>query len=759
MRFRFGEYRLDTDLRTLQRGDRRVSVEPKVFDLLAYLIEHREHVVSHDELLDALWPGVSVGAAAVSRAVWRARRAVGDDGEHQRVLHTEHGRGFRFVADVCVEPVRPEAAPRPRRAPARWAAAAGLAALLLVAAGSWLLGYWPGAARVHSLAVLPFANLSADPAQDYFAHGISEELMNILVRVEGLRVAGQTSSFSFKGSNADLKTIGEVLGVDVIVEGSVRRAGNRVRIAAQLVNAENGFHLWSETYDRELGDIFAIQDEIARSVARGLRIELGMAPLRVGGTDNADAYEAFLRGLDAGRNLSAQSSRAAISWLQRALALDPDFAAAQLLLAAHYANLFERGAITRDAYEGPARAAIERAMALWPDWDGVQFGLARYRQMMGDMAGADAAYRRALKLSPDERGHHLYGYFLASSLNRPAEAVSYLEQSVARDPLSAQKRSILGDALGAAGRVEEAIEMLRSTIELAPRYVDNYWRIGVVYGWNLGHMDEAIPWYMRALAVDSDAFMYMDLVRLHLSLGDDAGAARWLAPLDGATPGGYLALASRYLVQRYRGETDGALATARLLASRAERLPGYEFMGDFAWLRQLQSADPDAALAAYTRLYPELTAEPPSVDTGNYAAAAGIGMLHLEAGDRPAGLRLLRESLAAMERMPVAGVAGHGFADVMAHTVAGEPSRAMAALRRDLAEGWRLDWWLLRAEPAFELLWGLPEFQAKMTEIEAEMTGQLANLREMERRGELAVTATWKAPAGDASNLPLTDEH
>ncbi len=256
MIYQFADYSLDVDRQELRHGAELVDVEPQVLDLLQYLIRHRERVVSKDDLIEHVWHGRIVSDSTLTSRITAARHAIGDNGDHQRLIRTIARKGIRFVGEVRDDKSSPT--------------------------GDGATHTMPSSPRVTaprlpdkpSIAVLPFTNMSGDPEQEYFADGITEDIITDLSKIAGLLVIARNSSFTYKGKNADIRTIGRELGVRSVLEGSVRRASNRVQITAQLVNAENGAHLWAERYDRDLTDIFAVQDDVTRSIVDALKIKL-----------------------------------------------------------------------------------------------------------------------------------------------------------------------------------------------------------------------------------------------------------------------------------------------------------------------------------------------------------------------------------------------------------------------------------------------------------------------------------------------------
>jgi TolB-like protein/DNA-binding winged helix-turn-helix (wHTH) protein len=353
--YAFGPFRLDAVRRSLTREGEKLTLPPRLFDTLLYLVENQGRVIEKDELFEAIWGGRVVEEANLTQTIFGLRKALGPGADGAGFILTVPGRGYRFAAPVWLESgaagmasEQPQAVTQPAALvsphqqsppPRRWhltrLRAAGLAvALALCTSFGWLTltrpeHPVPGPAPhfsppPHSVAVLPFANMSGDPSQEYFSDGLSEELIGALSRIAALRVAARTSAFSFKGKPVTVGDIARALNVGAVLEGSVRRSGTRLRVAVELVNAASGFALWSSTYDRDEGDFLTIQEDIAKSVARNLQANLlageaGM--LTVGGTQNSRAFDAYLRGMRLKDGLDAVANNAALKAFDEAIAL------------------------------------------------------------------------------------------------------------------------------------------------------------------------------------------------------------------------------------------------------------------------------------------------------------------------------------------------------------------------------------------------------------------------------------------------------
>jgi TolB-like protein/DNA-binding winged helix-turn-helix (wHTH) protein/Flp pilus assembly protein TadD len=522
--FTFAGFSLDARQRLLfgSQGET-VPLTGRAFDTLLYLVEHADELVDKQALMKAVWPNVIVEENNLNQNISTVRRALGEaPGEH-RFIVTVPGRGFRFVALVQRGDARPAPVPerlasgaqesggRPPMPPSPpfwrgqgvlWVSGAVLA-VVLAYLGLGRLSIWrgapatgagtasqtmaPGAAAPvaasvftpppHSIAVLPFTNLSGDPGQEYFSDGLSEELINALSHIEALQVAARTSSFSFKGKAVDVGTIARTLGVGVILEGSIRRSGHTVRVTAQLVNAINGFHIWSENYDSDLKDVLALQTDIATKVAEQLRVKLlgdEAARIEVGGTHNPEAYDAYLRGLQLMANADHEPEfRAVLSALDQALELDPRFADAHSqrarALVAIAASSNQRNEPALEHLYRLARQSAERAVALAPSSADAHAVLGWYVQVR--LRQYDQAAReldQAISLSP---GSALvltsYAGFQAIMGHGPI-AVDAARRSVQLDPLSYQIRMNYARVLYLARRFNEAIQVAQEARALNP---------------------------------------------------------------------------------------------------------------------------------------------------------------------------------------------------------------------------------------------------------------------------------------------------
>ncbi len=372
----------------------------------------------------------------------------------------------------------------------RWLGASAAALVLALAAASWwgfqawrTKGRAGPPAETSSIAVLPFVDMSPNQDQEYFADGLSEELLNVLAKIPELRVAGRTSCFQFKGKNEDLRVIGQKLNVGTILEGSVRKAGRRVRVTAQLVKAADGFHLWSETYDRELDDIFAVQDDISRSVSSALSVRLLAGenePKAARG--NAEAYNLFLQGKYFRARLRREDLEKAVSYYEQALRLEPGFARAWVGLAEAHSSQADRDHVPVEEGRRKAREEVEKALELDPNLAEAHAALGRIRRRYDwDWSGADAAYQRALELEPGNVAVVLGLAGQAATWGRFEEAFRLGRRAVEIDPLSVGAHYALGYHAWRAGRLDEAEAAYRTCLDLDPAYPGAHHLLGRIH--------------------------------------------------------------------------------------------------------------------------------------------------------------------------------------------------------------------------------------------------------------------------------------
>lgn len=515
MVYRFESFVFDRE-RGLLDGGRPVSLEPQVFDILSYLLENRDRVVTRDELIERIWNGRIVSEAALSTQIRAVRRALGDDRTQQKYIRTHPKRGFQFVAGVdLVEDGGAEFQAYRRTRPRKHALALGsliiLSVIVAAALGSWWLGDdWSkpiAPPEKLSIAVLPFDNLSGDPEQDYFADAISEDLITDLSRIRDAFVIARRTSFTYKGKESDVSQVAAELGVRYILEGSVRRSGDRVRINAQLIDGETNSHVWSDRFDRELTDLFSVQDDVTGRIAAVLKAELREADShRQQPPASLKAWDYALRGnvllfnpkgvedfqeaktlldkaveLDPGiasawsglafvqfaaslrpiPGISAANSKdLSLEAAQRAVSLDPKNAEGHWMIGVGYA---------RNGQPERAMASCETAMAINPNNDCAYVCAGLTNMALGRPSEALPNFQHSLRLNPRFRPFTKYKYMGLAHLQdgQDAEAITALNRAIAGSPKDPLANFALTSALALAGRVEEARGALEKSMELA----------------------------------------------------------------------------------------------------------------------------------------------------------------------------------------------------------------------------------------------------------------------------------------------------
>jgi TolB-like protein/Tfp pilus assembly protein PilF len=489
VQFIFGDHVLDGDRRELHRGAEPVAVEPQVFDLLIYLVQNRDRVVSKDDLIGAVWGGRAVSDSTLTSRINAARKAVGDDGHRQQLIRTIARKGLRFVGEVRTLPLDLDQT----RLQADFHDAARSALSL---------------PDRPAIAVLPFVNMSGEPAQEYFSDGISEDIITALSKLRWFFVIARNSSFTYKGKAVHLKQIGEELGVGYVVEGSVRKEGERVRITAQLIDVATGSHIWAERYDRDIADVFAVQDEITEAIVAAIEPQLYAAEnfrAQRKQPGSMDAWDLVMRGLSYYWRLTRQDNVVAQALLEKAIAIDPNYGQALGVLAASHTfgahmgwtemsavvPIAERAALAaiRADSEDPwahhalgnvhlftrrfddSLAEFELALKLNPNFSLAQAYYALTLSYCGRWQEADLAARRALRLSPRDPFSALF-YGIASyaqfSGRNYDEAMRLARESIRQRADFVGGHRVLTSAAGMAGRADIATAALKELRRAQP---------------------------------------------------------------------------------------------------------------------------------------------------------------------------------------------------------------------------------------------------------------------------------------------------
>jgi TolB-like protein/tetratricopeptide (TPR) repeat protein len=421
---RFGPFEVDLEGRRLLKGGTPIILREQSFQVLSALLERPGEIVTREELRKRLWPSDTFVdyEIALNSAVSRLRGALGDSADSPSFIETIPKRGYRFVVPIAKQP---------------------------------------------ALAVMPFADQAADAKDEYFSDGLTDELIRVLSRIDGLRVTARSITFRFKGQPWDVRQVGRELGVEAVLEGSVWRSGDRIRITVNLVGVKDGFNLWSQRFDGALGDLFGIQDKVCTAVAEALHVRLA-PPIQESRPSNVKAYVQYLKGAFLLKKRRPEDVRRAFEYLQEAIRLAPDYAEPYYGAAMFYNVSAAFGALPAGDALPKAEELVSKGLALDEDSVSLLSTLGMLRMFQWRWSESEHAHRRAISLEPTNAFPHMAYPILCSLLGRHDEAVSHAARSVELDPLDLMTNYRLMQANYYARRYDEAVRTGRIAAELAP---------------------------------------------------------------------------------------------------------------------------------------------------------------------------------------------------------------------------------------------------------------------------------------------------
>lgn len=584
-RVRFGVFEVDLRAGELHKHGLRIRLQQQPFQVLEMLLQRPREVVTRDELRAALWPSDTFVDFdhGLNKAINKIRDALGDSAESPRFVETVARRGYRFIGEVgpldVGETASPAKQPKPESAsPAATAAPKRLPQLhpgralgLFLIAAAIVSLLWTLRSRnralpsVRSLAVLPLESLSPDPSQDYFAEGMTDELITDLGQISALRVISRTSVMTYKGAHKSLPQIARELNVDAVVEGTVLRSGNQVRITAQLIQAPLDKHLWAKSYEGDLRDTLALQSQVARAIAEEVRINLTPdeeATLRNAKLVNPEAYEAYLKGRYFWNKRTAEGLKTAKDYFDQAIAKDQNYARAYSGLADTYALLgdWQYAAMPATDALPKAKAAATKALQLDSNLGEAHISLAFCLDGFDwDFASAESEFQEGIKLSPNyATAHHWYAWHLGL-LGRYKEAIAEMRKAETLDPLSLIINADLAELLLIAHSYDESIEQSRKTIEMDPNFALAHNQLGQAY-LQKEMLNEAIVELQKASQLSGGSpTCTANLARAFAAAGRRNEAVRLLNTLKNHSSGSYSDASEIATIYAALGDRDQAM--------------------------------------------------------------------------------------------------------------------------------------------------------------------------------------------------------
>ncbi len=750
--FRLGAWLVQPSLNRLSDGDHVVSLEPRVMGVLVCLASRPGKIVSADDLLDTIWDGRAHADNTIYQAVADLRKVLRDDVHQPRYIETIAKKGYRLICPVmplAADSEMPEIAlhsPNGRRHRRRnlaiFAGIASIAVATVLTVNPELrdrLSPTDDGPKDRSVAVLPFIDMSQDGSQQYLSDGVSEELIHVLSNLPGLRVTARTSSFAFRDSNDDIRQIGSKLNVATVLEGSVRKDGDRIRVTAQLVDIRDGYHLWSHTFDRNSSDLFRIQDEIAAAVATTFEYREPDALAAVDSaarTDELQTYELYLLGLHHLRKNTPSGDMLAIQYFERAIEMDPSFARAYAGLSRSY---IKRYAQERDQeLLDKAESAAGYAMLLDDQSAEVFEAVGRIKRRAGDFSGAEAAYRKHVALSsPNAVRPYLRLASQISNQGRKEEALVIVKNALELYPMSARVNRWLGTYYSTLppGDWDLAFKYFKRAMDLDPDYRAPYRAVGYNY-LRIGRLDQAIPYLSRIVdqtTGPTKAGLSIGLLAsTYVDIGDYTSAANLIRRAKELEPDHNGAINSEIHLQLARRDFSAARDSVHDL------LPTYiddDMRMSLLAFYEMVIGDTDHAEEIYARLAaaqePDMRGRVNLYRTNTLRwgmlGAVNLAYLHKNNGDTRAAQELLGKAREYIESQidPQRYVGSSLYVLAQIAAVEGNNDAAIEYVREAVEAGW-VKAWFGRIDPIMADL----RKDARYMQILEELEEKLLEMRE-----------------------------